>query len=394
MISKSDTYILNPLLTIHDFSEMYSSDKKLYIFNNDTKNKRRIVVSAAAHQLLQSFSTPVSIEEFPEEKKFLRSAIKNNILCLKNDLSTIKQIEPPSKPSYMLFKLTLLKPKFTNQLSKFLLPLTNREFIFFAILFLVVMTVLGLFETAPFTFTFYSSEEILLTVFLTSMAIVIHEFGHAVSAYRFGARNISIGIGWYFIFPVAFADLSESWGFTVKQRMLSTIAGIFYQAIYGAFIFLSYLLTNNICFYMASIAILISILWNLNPLLRLDGYWLLSDLLDTPNLRTHAFSNAIQFFKSPKTFLRKKYTLSILIYGVLSVLLLAYLLIRLSFELYRTKGFGIIEVYSKLIENNHWFFADWLLYVGAFIWKALALAFLGAQIYLFFQRRINNWTMP
>lgn len=394
MISKPETYILNPLLTIHDFSEIYSSEKKLYIFNNGTTSNRRIVVSAPAHRLLQSFSTPLSIEEFPQERSFLLSAIKNNILCLERDLSTIKSIEALTKPSYMLFKLTLMKPKHANKIAKLLLPLTNQKLVIAAIVFVVLMIVLALLGKAPFSFTFYSSGELLLTVFLTSMAIVIHELGHAVSAYRFGARNVSLGIGWYFIFPVAFADLSESWGFTVKQRMLSTIAGIFYQAIYGAFIFLGYLLTNNICFYMASIAILISILWNLNPLLRLDGYWLLSDLLDTPNLRTHAFSNAIQFFKSPKIFLRKKYRLSILIYGVLSVLLLAYLLIRLSFELYRTNGFGIIEVYSKLIENNHWVFADWVLYVGTFIWKALALAFLGAQIYLFFQRRITKWTMP
>ncbi|WP_142942414.1 hypothetical protein [Aliikangiella marina] len=219
------------------------------------------------------------------------------------------------------------------------------------------------------------------------LAILIHELGHAISAYRYGARRVSIGIGWYFIFPVAYADLSESWGFSVRQRMLSTIAGVFYQAVFGSLIFIGFLVTENMCFYSASIAILISILWNLNPFLRLDGYWLIVDLLDNPNLRKEGITSAKRLFKTPVSAEIKKTSIIVLVYGVISLLLLTFLLVKLSLEIYQTQGFGIYEIIKHVATSDNLGIADWVLYFGTSLWKGLALIFLSWQAYLYVQKK-------
>jgi putative peptide zinc metalloprotease protein len=133
-----------------------------------------------------------------------------------------------------------------------------------------------------------SSEAVLLTAALSAFAVLMHELGHAAAAYRCGARRVSIGVGWYVAFPVAFADLSESWAWSRRQRMLVDLAGVWLQGLMATLYVVLHLATDDGVFLAAATAVSASMAWNLNPLLRMDGYWLLADWIGVPNLRREA----------------------------------------------------------------------------------------------------------
>jgi putative peptide zinc metalloprotease protein len=115
---------------------------------------------------------------------------------------------------------------------------------------------------------------------------IFHELGHASATYNFGGEHSGIGIGFYLFTPVMYADVSSAWKFDVGKRIIVNLAGIYFELLLGTtLILISFLLGIKALLIIPSI-ILIKTLFNLNPFFRTDGYWVLSDLLRTPNLRT------------------------------------------------------------------------------------------------------------
>ncbi|MEL7162822.1 MAG: hypothetical protein AAFN92_18840, partial [Bacteroidota bacterium] len=59
--------------------------------------------------------------------------------------------------------------------------------------------------------------------------LLFHELGHAASAYRFGVKPKKIGAGFYLVFPVLFADITEAWKLNRNRRLIVNMAGIYLQ---------------------------------------------------------------------------------------------------------------------------------------------------------------------
>ncbi len=120
---------------------------------------------------------------------------------------------------------------------------------------------------------------------------VIHELGHGLVCKRFGGVVPEVGIMMLVLFPFPYVDATSSWNFPVKwQRLLVSAAGMIFELAIAAGAALIWLhaepgslhrqLSYNVVF-MASLA---TVLFNGNPLLRFDGYYMLSDILEVPNL--------------------------------------------------------------------------------------------------------------
>ncbi len=95
--------------------------------------------------------------------------------------------------------------------------------------------------------------------------------------------------------PCFYCDVSDSWLFPKKtQRLAVTMAGPFYQLLLTAFAVIVWRVTvpgifiNDVARIIASVS-LVTYLFNFNPLIKLDGYYLLSDWLEIVNLRSRAF---------------------------------------------------------------------------------------------------------
>lgn len=119
----------------------------------------------------------------------------------------------------------------------------------------------------------------------------IHEFGHAYFCRKFGGEVHVMGVMLMIFTPVPFVDATASWGFrSRKQRMLVGFAGMIVELFVAAIAAMVWANTqkgdiiNSVAFNMMFIASVSTLLFNLNPLMRFDGYYIMSDLLEIPNL--------------------------------------------------------------------------------------------------------------
>lgn len=140
------------------------------------------------------------------------------------------------------------------------------------------------------------------------VAIIIlktaHELGHALTAHRYGCRVTSMGVAFMVFIPLLFTDVTDAWRISDKQkRLLITSAGIIAElglalAATFAWAFMIDGQLREYVFYIAAIGWIASLLFNLNPLLKFDGYFLLSDWLELENLQSRALAYGRWKFRS------------------------------------------------------------------------------------------------
>lgn len=118
-----------------------------------------------------------------------------------------------------------------------------------------------------------------------------HELGHGLICKRFGGSVPETGIMMLVLFPAPYVDATSSWNMPDKWKRVLVGAGgmIFEMAIAaGAAVAWLYLergtLPSQLAYNLVFLASVTTVLFNANPLLRFDGYYILSDLLEIPNL--------------------------------------------------------------------------------------------------------------
>jgi putative peptide zinc metalloprotease protein len=119
---------------------------------------------------------------------------------------------------------------------------------------------------------------------------VLHEFGHGLSCRHYGGECHEIGLMFLVFTPCLYCNVSDSWMLPNKwHRAFIGAAGMYIEVILASFA--TYLwwfsqpgLLNQICLSVVFICSVSTILFNGNPLLRFDGYYILMDLAEIPNL--------------------------------------------------------------------------------------------------------------
>lgn len=133
---------------------------------------------------------------------------------------------------------------------------------------------------------------IVLSIFLL---VSFHEFAHAVLCRYYGGQVREMGFLVLYFQPCFYCDISDVWLFKKKsQRLAVTWAGLHFQLVFLALALIFWKVTVAGYFLneLARTCIIVgwvTFLFNLNPLIKLDGYYLLSDWLEIPNLRSKAF---------------------------------------------------------------------------------------------------------
>ncbi len=119
----------------------------------------------------------------------------------------------------------------------------------------------------------------------------LHEFGHAYACKHFGGHVPEMGAYVIMFTPCAYVDATASWGFTRRlHRLIVSLAGMYVELFVAALAVFVWALTppsllNSIAYNVVFLASSVTVLFNANPLMRYDGYYVLSDLLGVPNLR-------------------------------------------------------------------------------------------------------------
>jgi putative peptide zinc metalloprotease protein len=119
---------------------------------------------------------------------------------------------------------------------------------------------------------------------------VVHELAHAYAARRYGVRVPTIGVAFLVMWPYLYTDTGETWKLGDRRKQLViACAGMGSELVVAVFSTLLWALSpeggaKNVFFVLASTTWVMTLAVNLSPFMRFDGYFVLSDLLDFPNL--------------------------------------------------------------------------------------------------------------
>jgi putative peptide zinc metalloprotease protein len=120
---------------------------------------------------------------------------------------------------------------------------------------------------------------------------IFHEMGHAIVATRLGAKVRDIGIFWVLGVACPYVDVSDAWRLpSQRQRIFVSLAGIYTEIVIATIAAIVWLNTapgflNTTCWQTMIVCSAMTIAINVNPLVRYDGYFALSDYLEIANLR-------------------------------------------------------------------------------------------------------------
>ncbi len=146
----------------------------------------------------------------------------------------------------------------------------------------------------PGFYQFFSPTNALLLAATLGVSKILHEFGHGLSCKHFGGECHEMGIMILVLTPCLYCNVSDSWMLPSKwKRAAIGAAGIYVEMLLASIATFVWWFTepgllNNICLNIIFISSVSTLLFNANPLLRYDGYYILADLVEIPNLRQKA----------------------------------------------------------------------------------------------------------
>jgi len=203
---------------------------------------------------------------------------------------------------YLFFRLPLWRPNtWLERMSPRVSPLFTRSFL--------VLTLLALFgglieasrqwdgfvSTLVDTFSWRGMAGYFITLVCVKF---LHELGHAFTAKRYGCRVPTMGVAFLVMFPMAYTDVNEAWKLSDRrQRLAVGAAGILTELAIAAWATLAWAMLpdgslRGAAFLLATTTWISTLIINASPFLRFDGYFLLMDWLDMPNLHQRAFALA------------------------------------------------------------------------------------------------------
>lgn len=153
----------------------------------------------------------------------------------------------------------------------------------------------AILRTAPGTAEFFSRNNLLLFAAVIVITKICHELGHAVAAYRQGCECHEMGILLLAGLPSLYCDVSDAWILTRRwQRIAVSLAGIWIEILIAATAFIVWTtsvpgVVHAVSFNVMIVCSVGTLLFNANPLVRYDGYYVLMDLSGISNLgqRSH-----------------------------------------------------------------------------------------------------------
>lgn len=203
---------------------------------------------------------------------------------------------------YLFLRIRLVRPdRFLTATYPLVAWIYSRTFVgLVSAVFLTGLYLIGRrWEEFKATFNyFFSFEGFAYFAITLSVLKIVHELGHAYTAKRFGCRVPSMGVAFLVLWPVLYTDVTESWKVrSRKGRLLIGSAGVLTELVFAAFAtfawgFLPDGPGRSAAFFVATSTWITTLLINLSPFMRFDGYFVLSDWLEMPNLHPRAFALA------------------------------------------------------------------------------------------------------
>ncbi len=401
-IGREEYLLINQLdqsKSLEDFFARIESDRELHF---DREQASIIINWLASQQLLQQDESSLTASLKMEERR--------------------KKIIRLSRLNLIAIKVPLFNPDpLLNRIFPKLKWLTGKSFgVIWLIVFLYALQILSInWDHVTVSSSSFFSPANLVWVWLIWFGLkIFHETFHALTCYRYGGRVYETGILFILFIPLTYVNATSSWSFSSKwQRIHVAIAGMFVEIFIACLAIIFWAqqpqsVVGTIALNTAIVAGISSLIFNANPLMRFDGYYILSDMTGLPNL----YSHGLQFIKNftakwflgipPRPIPHKGLKLSFIkMYGVCAFLWRILILFSLGFLASKMAGgLGILITCGALFVWLGFPFAalcnNWKVYQGhnpnlrSYFLKHLALSVVLLFFILYFVGINENISIP
>lgn len=273
-------------------------------------------LEAVLSSIKQETTLSPNQEDFKNFAEFLS---QNQLLDASGEATTkqlmqqveAKKIKPVSWAikNYLFVRIPLVKP---DRFLSWLLPIISPIFKNLTLKILFMCAALGAFLIIQDWEEFLRGFRVLQTpgglitaFFVLAFAKVIHELGHALASKYYGCRVPAMGVALIVLWPLLWTDTTEGWKLKDKnKRLMIDGAGMIAELGVAALASILWAISPDGDFkvamhLLATTSWVMTLAVNANPFMRFDGYYLLSDATDIPNLQNRSFALA-------KWWLRKK----------------------------------------------------------------------------------------
>ena len=258
------------------------------------------------HRVISEKSTLKVSEE--EIKFFFLDAFRHDLLAVPKNPEYFEKIYDKKHTNflkwllfnYLYIRIPLINPDpFLSHTIKYVRFLgSSIAFIIYAVLcFTGILMLYTRFGEFIHTFTYFFNFEGLFAYALAITTVkIIHEFSHAYTAKNYDVYVPSMGIALIVLWPVLYTDVTDGWKLkSRKKRLYISSAGIIAELIIAGLCTIGWYfspegLLQSVFFVIASITWVSTLIINLNPAVRFDGYYILCDLCGIDNLQQRAFN--------------------------------------------------------------------------------------------------------
>jgi putative peptide zinc metalloprotease protein len=225
------------------------------------------------------FDVEKSLEQYLQEKRMRRKSAFMNPMAI---------------------RIPLLDPdRFLNRFIPWLRPLFSPVGMLLWLFVVILAILLGLVEAASLSTTLRGQgilepANLLMLVLIYPLMKIVHELSHGFAVKMWGGEVHEMGITLLVFMPVPYVDASAAWAIRDKhKRILVSAIGIMMELFLAALAMFVWVLVEpglvrDVAFNVMLIGSVSTILFNANPLLRFDGYYVLQDSIEIPNLYTRA----------------------------------------------------------------------------------------------------------
>jgi putative peptide zinc metalloprotease protein len=116
------------------------------------------------------------------------------------------------------------------------------------------------------------------------VATGFHEFGHTSACRYGGGRPGVMGVGFYLVWPAFYCDVTDAYRLSRAGRLRTDLGGVYFNAIFALLAGVAYFATGEEAILLVAVLQHVSMLQQLLPLLRFDGYYVLTDLTGVPDI--------------------------------------------------------------------------------------------------------------
>lgn len=336
-----------------------------YFVLKNRVDKTYIRLSPAEHKLWQRMDgkTPLQdliVEHFMTTGEFAHATVVHLVeqlywkhMFTDPPVAVWREVRQEVAKRSWKYRITLPAQKIMNQplgyngLDKYItLIYKYGGFIFFTRPMAILLALVSVLGLAAFSQVIrdpslkFFGENILMSIAMIWVAsllpVLIHELGHALTVKHYGREVPSGGVMLYFGMPAAFVKTTDIWLESKRARLAVTWNGPYTGLIIGGLASIIIFLfpaapINSFLLKMLLVAYAL-VLFNVNPLLKYDGYYLLSDYLEIPSLRERSGAflrrNFLNKFLKREKFTREEKFFTI--FGALSFVWMAYVLYLVS----------------------------------------------------------------